>query len=78
MLWAEAAELLGKPGPVPTLYEVKAEPDRATATLRRMAAAGSIQPEILRTNPDLAHLRARHDFQLLVMDLTMPAQPFAP
>ena len=77
MIWTEAAELLGKPGFVPTLYEVKAEPDRAMATLHRMAAAGSIEPEILRTNPDLAPLRTRRDFQLLVMDLTMPAQPFA-
>ena len=77
MIWAEAAELLGKPGPVPTLFEVTAEPDRAMATLHRMAAAGFVQPELLRASPDLGPLRTRRDFQLLSLDLTMPAQPFA-
>jgi serine/threonine-protein kinase len=77
MIWAEAAELLGKPGPVPTLFEVQAQPDHAIDTLRRMAASGFLQPETLRTSPDLAPLRGRRDFQLLAMDLAMPAQPFA-
>ncbi len=77
MIWAEAAELLGKPGHVPTLYEVTAEPDRAMATLHRMAAAGFVQPELLRASRDLEPLRTRRDFQLLALDLTMPAQPFA-
>jgi serine/threonine-protein kinase len=75
MIWAEAAELLGKPGPVPVLYEVKAEPDRAMATLRRMAAAGFLQPEVLKTSPDLAPLRDRPEFQLLLQELTKPPQP---
>jgi serine/threonine-protein kinase len=75
MLWAEAAELLGKPGPVPTLFEVKAEPDRATATLRRMASAGFLQPEILKTSPDLAPLRDLPDFRLLLKELTKEPQP---
>jgi tetratricopeptide (TPR) repeat protein len=70
MIWAEAAELLGKPGPVPTLFEVKAEPDRAMATLRRMAAAGFLEPEILKTSPDLAPLRDRADYRSLVNELT--------
>jgi tetratricopeptide (TPR) repeat protein len=77
MLWAEAAELLGKSGPVPTLFEVRAEPDRALDTLRRMAASGFLRPEVLRTSPDLAPLRGRPDFQLLAMDLAFPAHPFA-
>jgi tetratricopeptide (TPR) repeat protein len=78
MLWAEAAELLGNPGPVPTLQEVRAEPDRAMATLRRMAAAGYLQPEVARNNPQLAPLRSRSDFQLLMLDLDMPSRPFTP
>jgi tetratricopeptide (TPR) repeat protein len=78
MLWGEAAEFLGKPGPVPILFEVKAEPDRAMDRLRRMASSGFLRLEVLRTSPDLAPLRGRPDFQLLVMDLAMPADPFAP
>jgi tetratricopeptide (TPR) repeat protein len=77
MLWGEAAELLGKPGPVPILFEVKAEPERAMDSLRRMAASGFLRPEVLRTSPDLAPLRGRPDFQLLVMELAFPADPFA-
>jgi tetratricopeptide (TPR) repeat protein len=74
MLWAEAAELLGKPGPVPTLFEVKAEPDRAMATLRHMAAAGFLQPDILKTSPDLAPVRDRPDFRLLLRELIKSPQ----
>jgi tetratricopeptide (TPR) repeat protein len=78
MIWAEAAHLLGKPGPVLALVECKAEPDRAMEALRRMAASGFLRPQVLRTSPDLAPLRGRRDFQLLAMDLAMPAKPFAP
>jgi serine/threonine-protein kinase len=78
MLWAEAAETLGKSGPVPTLYEVRAEPDRALAILRRMAAAGFLRVDELKTSPNLATLRSRADFQAFLMDLAMPAWPFAP
>jgi serine/threonine-protein kinase len=76
MLWGEAAEFLGKPGPVPILYEVKADPDRAMATLRKMAASGFVRRDTLLSSPDLAPLRSRPDFQLLVMDLSMPDFPF--
>jgi hypothetical protein len=31
----------------------------------------------MRTDPDLDPLRSRPDFQLLLMDLAMPAEPFA-
>jgi hypothetical protein len=76
-LRAEATEWLGKPGPVPTLFEVKADSDRALDTLRRMSASGFLRPEVLRTSPDLAPLSGRPDFQLLVMDLASPGDPFA-
>jgi tetratricopeptide (TPR) repeat protein len=59
MLGSEAAEALGKPGPVPTLPEVKAEPDRAMEWLKRMAAAGLLKPETLETGADLVPLRER-------------------
>jgi tetratricopeptide (TPR) repeat protein len=78
MLWAEAADLLGKPGPVPTLQEVKAEPDRAIATLRRMAAAGFLQPGVLLSSTRLAPLRSRSDLHLLMLDLAMPTWSFTP
>jgi serine/threonine-protein kinase len=77
-LWAEAAELLQKPRPVPTLYEVNADPDGSMTRLRRMMVEGVLQVESLRTSPDLAPLRSRDDFRLLLIDLAMPAQPFAP
>ena len=46
----------GKAGPVPTLFEVKAEPDRAMAALRRMSAAG-----FLRTRDPADRSRSRPD-----------------
>jgi len=69
MFWAEAAELLGKPGPVPTLFEVRAEPKRAMAALRRAAAAGQLKLATLQTSPDLAPLRGSSDFQVLLQGL---------
>ena len=77
MIWAEAAELMGKPRPVPTLYEVKAEPDRAMAALQRMSEAGYLQLPTLQTDPDLAPIRDRPDFRRLLMDAVFPAEPFA-
>jgi hypothetical protein len=32
----------------------------------------------MRTDTDLDSLRARDDFRVLMMDLAMPAEPFAP
>jgi hypothetical protein len=51
--------------------------DRAMATLRHAAAAGSIGAGGLQSVPEFAPLRSRADFQLLMMDLAMPAEPFA-
>jgi tetratricopeptide (TPR) repeat protein len=53
--------------------------DRALDALRRAWAAGYRgDPAKVRSDPDLAVLRGRADFQLLLMDLAMPAEPFAP
>jgi tetratricopeptide (TPR) repeat protein len=69
MFWAEAAETLGKPGPVPTLLEVRADPDTAMQRLQRAAAAGLLKRDTLQTSPDLAPLRGRTDFQALIRNL---------
>jgi tetratricopeptide (TPR) repeat protein/predicted Ser/Thr protein kinase len=74
MFWAEAAETLGKPGPVPTLLEVRADPDAAMQRLQRAAAAGLLKKDNLQTSPDLAPLRARPDFQALIRN----ARPTGP
>jgi hypothetical protein len=77
MLWGEAAEALGKPGPVPTLPEAKAEPDRVIERLKQMAAAGFLKPETLKTSADLAPLRDRPDFQALMKQLRSPETQMA-
>jgi hypothetical protein len=51
--------------------------DRAMATLRRAAAAGLIRADVLQSDLSFVPLRSRPDFQLLLMDLAMPADPFA-
>ena len=48
----------------------------AIAALRRSMAAGSAYFDQLRTNPVFDPLRARADFQGLMMDLAMPGEPF--
>ena len=51
--------------------------EAAMTALRRAIAAGYKNlPDIVR-DPDLDPLRSRSDFQLLMMDLAMPAIPFA-
>jgi hypothetical protein len=50
--------------------------DRAMATLRRAAAAGSIAADTLQSDPSFVPLRSRPDFRLLLMDLAMPSDPF--
>lgn len=75
MLWGEAAEALGKPGPVPTLPEVNAEPERAMERLKQMAGAGFLKPETLEASADLAPLHGRPDLQALIRELRSPGAP---
>jgi hypothetical protein len=49
----------------------------AVVLLRRAAALGLRDPDHYARDTDLAPLHARDDFRLLMMDLAMPAQPFA-
>ncbi len=77
MIRSEAAELMGKPRLLPTFEEVKADPDHAMEVLRRMAAARTLSLGTLRISTDLDPLRSRPDFRLLMLDVAMPAEPFA-
>jgi tetratricopeptide (TPR) repeat protein len=51
--------------------------DRAVATIRRAIALGYTDAGMLRNDPDFDCLRSRPDFQVLLMDLAFPAEPFA-
>jgi serine/threonine-protein kinase len=51
--------------------------DRAVATIRRAIAKGFADASMLKTDPDLNSIRSRPDFQMLIMDLAMPEDPFA-
>ena len=50
--------------------------DRAVATIRRAIERGWANSTVLKTDPDFDALRSRPDFQLLMMDLAFPAEPF--
>ena len=52
--------------------------DRAMAALRRAVAAGYRESRFLEADPDLEPLRRRPDFRLLLMDASLPDDPFAP
>jgi eukaryotic-like serine/threonine-protein kinase len=52
--------------------------DRAMAALRRAVAGGYRSPDALRTDPSLDPLRDRPDFQVLLLDLQFPDDPFSP
>ena len=51
--------------------------DRAMAALRRALDAGFSDAAQLRADHDLDSLRSRPDFRALLMDLDLPADPFA-
>jgi len=46
--------------------------------LRKVAAGGFRDADLLRVEPGLDPLRSRADFRLLMLDLDFPAEPFAP
>jgi tetratricopeptide (TPR) repeat protein/tRNA A-37 threonylcarbamoyl transferase component Bud32 len=51
--------------------------DRAIVVLRRAIEKGFANLEMLKTSPELDPLRARPDFQALLMDMAFPADAFA-
>jgi tetratricopeptide (TPR) repeat protein len=78
---AECHALLGKaagmPGSGLPPGEGPVELGRAMEMLRRAVAAGYRDVAWMRRDPDLDPLHSRFDFQLLMMDLAFPAEPFA-
>jgi hypothetical protein len=67
----------GVPASGVSLHEAQAEAERAMAALARAVADGYRDVHALRTEAALDPLRGRDRFQLLMMDLAMPAEPFA-
>jgi serine/threonine-protein kinase len=55
----------------------EAHAERAVAALRRAVAAGYGDLAHMRIDPDLDPIRSRPDFQLLLMDLAFPPDPFS-
>jgi serine/threonine-protein kinase len=74
---ATLAAAAGRDGAGPSTAEAPGLADRAMNDLRRAAAAGYRNLPVYRYEPALGPLRGRDDFQLLLMDLAMPADPFA-
>jgi serine/threonine-protein kinase len=55
----------------------RAAGDEAMRSLHQAAAGGWRGVAALRADPDLAPIRSRLDFQMLVLDIAFPADPFA-
>ncbi len=73
---AALAGAAADPGSGVPAAECRAEADRAMDILRRAITGGFRQLAHMQTDTDLDPLRAREDFQLLMMDLAFPADPF--
>jgi eukaryotic-like serine/threonine-protein kinase len=61
-----------------TVVARRAEADKAMDCLRRAIAAGWNQAGVMQFDTDLDPIRDRPDFRLLMMDVAMPSDPFAP
>jgi serine/threonine-protein kinase len=75
---ARLAGLAGASGSGITPEEAGTEADRAMEYLRRAASTGFRIRSLVAMDRDLDPLRSRADFQILMMDLTFPDDPFAP
>ncbi len=67
----------------PTATDSRAElargyDDRAIDLLRRAVSLGFRDVDLLTKDPDLAALRDRADFRLLILDVAFPSDPFSP
>ncbi len=69
--------LASLPGSRVSVDSIRAETDQAMEMLRRATVAGFRDSELIRQDPDLEPLRPRADFQVLLMDLAFPVDPFA-
>jgi serine/threonine-protein kinase len=75
---ARLAGLAGAPGSGVTPEGAGTEADRAMEYLRRAASTGFRMRSLIAMDRDLDSLRSRRDFQILLLDLTFPEDPFAP
>jgi eukaryotic-like serine/threonine-protein kinase len=73
---AAAAGLAGTASGV-SAAEAASQTDAAIALLKKTVSLGYRLADAVRTEPALDPLRDRPDFRLLMMDLAMPADPFA-
>ena len=80
--WFETAccytALAGREGTGVSATVAASEADMAIGMLRRAVEMGYLSRDTYRTETALDPIRGRPDFQLLVMDLAFPAQPYAP
>jgi hypothetical protein len=66
------------PGSKVSAAEAAAHAEQAMAILRRMVAGGFRDPDLLRVESGLDPIRSHADLRVLIMDLDLPAEPFAP
>jgi hypothetical protein len=74
---AALAGLAGRDGSGVSAAEATFEAETAVALLRKAVGVGYRNPDAYRTEDALDPLRDREDFRLLMMDVGMPAEPFA-
>jgi hypothetical protein len=74
---AGLAGLAGQPGTGVSAAEAAEHTQKSMAALREAVSLGYRSRDAYRTESALDPLRKRADFQLLMMDLAMPAAPFA-
>jgi eukaryotic-like serine/threonine-protein kinase len=73
---ADLAGIATMPGSGMTAAEGQAEAERAMQWLHRAVAAGYRNVALMQRDHDIDALRSRPDFQLLMMDLAFPDDPF--
>jgi tetratricopeptide (TPR) repeat protein len=73
---AALAGVAGLPGSRVTDAEGRAAADHAMAELRRAASTGFRVLSLMALDHDLDPLRSRSDFQMLLLDLSFPGDPF--
>jgi hypothetical protein len=74
---AALAGLAGQPSSGVPAAEAAGEADTALALLRKAVDMGYRNADVFQTEDALGPLRVRSNFRLLMMDLVMPADPFA-
>jgi eukaryotic-like serine/threonine-protein kinase len=74
---SQLSGMAAKPGSGLTAADAGSLGEQAVDALRRAVAAGLRDFAFMRRDPDLDPLRSRPDFQVLMMDLEFPEEPFA-